>query len=432
MLLFRLNRKDFKDWTDSISRAISDLESLIRGNIALESYRQTRSSGKAINILRDLSLSLHRALGSSSPCSCSSTHDISLSLSSKITDAIYGDEDEAIMNRTNFCVAISFKTTENPALESKKHWGEVSITPTTTPIQPASLGEPPVLHASKTRASSATATSQSHEILKGEAPAKITQRLEVTAAIVIETPSGAVNATISPPLSLCVALSGPRPTQSASYGQLVDFEGPKYCFNVFPKVSSIGTNPWSVITLHDVLKQKPGLKPLLWLEEKIRLAVAVAFSFLQLGKTPWLPGPLTKQELHFFNRDGCVTYRDLFLSTSLSLAESSGNSTRHTNALFALGILLLEIILGSSLEQLREPKEKTDIPGDHFGIIRDSITASRLLRDRVALINPEYKTVIERCISCAPGDLSEEGVREKVYSGVVWELERMLQFTMLA
>ena len=110
-----------------------------------------------------------------------------------------------------------------------------------------------------------------------------------------------------------------------------------------------------------------------------------------------------------------------------------GSLSYRNTTLFALGIMLLEIMLGSTLDQLREPHEEMmAFEGDEFGIIRDSVTALRLLEQRVALINPSYKVVVERCMECTAGqDLDEESFRQEVYNGVVMELEAILDHTKL-
>jgi hypothetical protein len=170
---------------------------------------------------------------------------------------------------------------------------------------------------------------------------------------------------------------------------------------------------------------------------------------LQLSKTPWLPEVPTSKNVHFFQRGRLLSYQQPFLlrtfpeRPSLSQRSRPGEDNSGTGCaptivdrnttLFALGIMLLEIMLGSTLDKLREPhEEKMAFDGDEFGIIRDSVTALRLLEKRVALINPVYKAVVERCMGCTAGqDLDDESFRQDVYNGVVMELEDILGHTKL-
>lgn len=138
----------------------------------------------------------------------------------------------------------------------------------------------------------------------------------------------------------------------------------------------------------------------------MRLALAIASSVLQLSNSPWLSEGLTRKNVHFFRRDASLSCEHPFLRRSLlesrlqSLEPSPATSglgciILNNPTLFALGILLLEIILGLLFEQLRRPDEKV-IEGDDSGIMRDSIAAHKLLEQRVASINSVYKAVVQR------------------------------------
>jgi len=105
--------------------------------------------------------------------------------------------------------------------------------------------------------------------------------------------------------------------------------------------------------------------------------------------------------------------------------EPDPSSGTYSHALFSLGVVLLEIILGSTIESMREPCDEVEMPGDESGIIRDTITVYRLLGSKVAMLCPAYKTVVERCVSSGQyvQHKDEDAFHEKVYTGVVAELE---------
>ncbi|KAK0614515.1 hypothetical protein B0T14DRAFT_436388 [Immersiella caudata] len=373
--LYRLDRKDYQDALSTISKGVNDLESLTRLSVALEPSRRKRSGGRAINILRDLSSSVYRALRSSISCQCSGPHDVSLGLLPK----------KAPMNAT------------------------VAVAEVTRHLRPTNLSDINLVNLPTTLFTK-------------------TRGLAVSIA----------------PVDLCGTLKRAVSVRPESYGQLVDSECPGNCFGIFPtQHSTPGGNAWSIVTLHDVLWRKQGLQPLLWLEEKIRLALAVSSAVLQLSETPWLSKPLAREDVHFFRKESWAGYQLPFLRRQIPepttspcgvTGQRSGETVSQPNeTLFRLGILLLEIILGSTMENLREPRERIDFQGDKLGMIRDSITAHRLLQTQVALINPAYRAVVERCVGCgASQGLDEEGFRERVYNGVVAELEAILECTKLA
>lgn len=460
--LYRLDRKDYQEALGTISKSVNDLESLTRLSVALEPSRRKRSGGRVIGMLRDLSSSVYRALRSS--ILCSDSHDVSLGLSSRFADLGYEEDDEKILNDTQFRVAISFAT-DGQGSERRKLWDEVDIKrhpviinkpPPRTPNPPPEPTRPKrakMVAFAKAHTRAAFVTPTRSPASSGKSPkdikvavASVTQRLRFTSLssekALINSPDTSTETLASVlPLDICRTLKKAHNTRPDCYGHLVDSACSTHCFRMYPLATTINSSPWSIITLDDVLLQKQGLQPLLWLEEKVRLALAVASAVLQLSKTPWLPEPLTKRDVHFFNRGEWQGYQQPFLRRQIpesdhngcSIATGAEGTSAHQNTLFCLGILLLEVILGSALESMREPRERVEFPGDKFGMIRDSITVHRLLQTQVALINPAYKAVVERCVGWgASQGLDEERFRERVYNGVVAELEAILECTKLA
>ncbi|KAJ4265376.1 hypothetical protein NW762_004664 [Fusarium torreyae] len=244
---------------------------------------------------------------------------------------------------------------------------------------------------------------------------------------------------VQTPLNLCTALRMGLKARPVCYGHLIDTERTDRHFQVCPLGTPINSDNWSIVTLDDVLGSKKGLRPLYKPVEKFQLTLAIASSVLQLSKTPWLPEVLTRRNVHFFRRDNFCSYTEPFLLRTFPLkplkatptTSRPGNMSMSNPTLFALGILLLEIILGEPFEQLRSSDEKV-IEGDDDGIIRDSIAAHKLLEEKVALKNPVYQAVVQRCIDCTePNGLDEDNFRQLVYNDVVMQLEAILDYIKL-
>ncbi|KAL6399890.1 hypothetical protein AUP68_17299 [Ilyonectria robusta] len=442
-LLHRLNRKDYQDALDTISRGISNLEGLARLSVTLEPSRRKQSRGKLFTVLRDLSTSIYRALCSS--ILCTDSHDVSLELATRFIDIGHEDENEKIMRDAQFKVAISFEVTDN--VGNKRFWDEVNIKTalpsTETPSKPCAV-------ASKTKKIKGVTFSINQKLpfinsAKSEPDIKSALTLltrSATDIAFIKTPPEGASEMIEPLLDLCLTLKNSRQARPVCYGHLIDKECTNRQFQVYPLGTTTNSNDWSIITLNDVFEGKKGLQPLTSLAERVRLALAIASSVLQLSNTPWLPEVLTRNNVHFFRRGVNPSYEQPFLLKSLpkgpagSLGTGSSvpgakSALMSNPTMFALGILLLEIILGSTIDQLRDPDEKA-FEGDDLGIIRDSIAAHKLLERRVALINPTYKAVVERCIGCTEAKgLEEDDFRQEVYNGVVMELEAILDHTKL-
>ncbi|KAH7152100.1 hypothetical protein B0J13DRAFT_594094 [Dactylonectria estremocensis] len=349
-LLYRLNRKDYKDSLDTISKCISDLEGFARFSIILQPGRQKLSRGKLYKVLRDLASSIWRALHSS--ISCDNSHHIT----------------ETPPN---------VKTAKPKKGVSFNLYSKLSFTSSTKPLP-----------------------------LFKSALAIITELATNIAYIKTPPPSNA-------PLDLCMAVKSGCKARPVCYGHLTDSGCTNRYFQVCPLDFTANSDDWSIISLHDVLEGKQGLRPLISLVSKVRLALSIASSVLQLSKTPWLPEVLTSKNVHFFRRGSSPSYAQPFLlqnlpecspESSQTLPDAPGTSCTLVNnpTLLALGILLLEIISGSSLENWRESGDKvTDIT-------RDLITAHKLLE----------------CTE-AKG-LDDDNFRQKDYDGVVMELETLL------
>jgi len=455
--LYRLDRQDYHDALATIAKGISDLESLARLSVRLEPARRGRSQGKVLSILRDLSTSIYRALFST--ILCNDPHHVSLELTTRAIDVGYEDGDEKVLQDAQFMVAISFEAADGTEAASKRFWDEMSIKTATPPSRtsplPLSSSNCKANKSKKGKAVSfsmiQTSMVQAFASMSHPKPApkvsvalaSLTRDTTEMALIKPATTADAVpdpTRSESPLVDLCTTLKTVRGARPPCYGYLIDpeYKGIDRRFRVCPHGTAANTDTWSIVTLHDVLGQKTGLQPLTSLKDKIRLGHAIASSVLQLSKTPWLPEVPTSKNLHFIQRGAVLSYQHPFLLRTFpeqSLTGGAGTPSgvdRHAT-LFALGIMLLEILLGSTLDRLREPCEETiAVAGDERGVFRDSVTAFRLLEQRVALISPAYKVVVERCMECRMGqDLEVEGFRQEVYNGVVMELEAILEHTKL-
>jgi len=458
-LLFRLKWRDYQTSLATITRGVDGLEGLAGQSVALEPARKKRSGGRVLKVLRDLSASIYRALCSSILCTDTHQHHVSLELSARRIDVGFEDADEKVLHEVHFKLAISFDKTVGPT--KKRFWDEIQIKTERTSAANTVAKQNNISNnnnqavTSPTKAKkvkgvsfSLTQTFSFMSSSSGKPPsadvksAMAALTRHATDIAFIDTPTNPVG----PPVNLCTALPSAHQARPVCYGHLIDKQCLDRCFKVYPLGTATNSDTWTLVTLKEVLESKRGLQPLVSLKDKVRLAFSISSSVVQLSKTPWLPGELTSANVHFFQRGDQLSYQHPFLLRSIpDLQTTITNSHTHPDkmggvvmmnkntTLFALGILLLEIILGSSLDKLRGPAEAAmAIPGDELGIIRDSVTVHRLLERRVALINPAYKAVIERCMECtASQGLDEENFRQEVYNGVVLELESILESTKL-
>ncbi|RBA09689.1 hypothetical protein FPRO05_05625 [Fusarium proliferatum] len=436
-LLYRLNRKDYQEALETISKGITSLEGLTQQSVGLEPRRRKQSRCKVFKVLRDLSASFCRALCSS--ILCADSHDVSLELATRFIEVGHECDDERIVQDAQFKLAISFEVAKGPT--SKMFWDEVNIKAVSVSMTTPSA---PRVVAAKTKSAKCVSfgidralsrlnlTEPATELKSNVKTAMAIMTRPATDFAYIKCPEeSSVRPTISP-LNLCLTLQKAHQERPACYGHLIDKEHSHRHFQVCPLGTVVNSDGWSIVTLEDVLEGKRGLRPLISLAEKVKLALVITSSVLQLSKTPWLPEAITSKNVHFFRRGNTLSYEHPFIQRRLPecplkrvshTSESRNYAISSNPTLLALGMLLLEIILGCSLNQLRRPDEKSP-DNDNDELIQHLTVANRMLEQRVALISPAYKAVIERCIGCMePKGLEDDGFRQTVYDGVVMELE---------
>jgi hypothetical protein len=188
------------------------------------------------------------------------------------------------------------------------------------------------------------------------------------------------------------------------------------------------------------------------MKERLILAVQLAVSLLQLHSTPWMsnrwskrdisflktaipsPGPNTGQPQRPVNVTKPFVSQRLVASNRPQANSPTTPPTRHQNpALLDLGILLLELYFGQSIEQKRHPD---DMGSDgQVNSNTDLNTARNWLQESYQLsMSSRYWHATRRCIDVYTFDpmpknldLEDAGFLEAVYQQVVVPLEEELK-----
>ncbi|KAJ0162462.1 hypothetical protein CTA2_4508 [Colletotrichum tanaceti] len=249
-----------------MKECITGLESMLEQNIKMEPQRRRRSQGRLIRLLHDVSGSVYRALRSGLFCTCN--HNLHLRLSSPCSTAGRDADDETILQKIEFELALTYTTdSEKPTASA-----------TTTCIQ-----------------QTATATAI----------------LSALSSLDVKTVQGT---------NLCAEI-GRNQKQVAfdSYGIVHDQAGKKVrMFGVYPQPITESPDSWSVGSPKDVLanphKSTPMSTP-----HRLHLAEVVSSSLLQLHQRPWVLDFLTSRVIVFLKKgpDAEVMYTDIFIARSL-------------------------------------------------------------------------------------------------------------------
>lgn len=437
---FAIKRSDHKDSINTIKDSISSLESLIDRNIKMEPGRTLRSQGRMARLVHEVSSSVYRALLSGFSCTCA--HKVHLGLTSRLIKATR-TFDDSVMQKITFQLALTYDTQrgmdDNQEARQKTLWEEILIR-TIPPEMLYSLisrPKPPensrpsitkqnIASSAAFRSSSTTATCVEETVI----PVKTLQS-ELSS---LGGNYGGVD--FHKNINVCEKIRrAQKQTAVHCYGTISD-ETPQtsYTFGIYPQQSMDSRDNLSTVTLREVL-EKPLMFPYMSVPVKLHLAAIISSSFLQLHQTPWLPDTLTSRDILFLKRgsDMELDYEHTFVMKKLpaevakTLPCGSFPSSRNP-ALLSLGILLLELRLGSTIESFHNQHELP--PSGASSLMYESITAHRLLQQK-QLGSLRYTSAVQRCLWGEFGrenlDLSSEAFTQEVYEKVVALLETDLR-----
>ncbi|KAK2735429.1 hypothetical protein CKAH01_01810 [Colletotrichum kahawae] len=437
---FVLKRSDYAEQMATIKKGISDLESVIDRNIQMEPERKLRSQGRLMRLVREISGSVYRALRSSFQCSCA--HEVHLGLASRSVELAQKDEDEDFIQKLAFQLALTYDKTEKAENDEKDQSEPVAWEELRVQALPRGTAQPltPVGRPSKTKMSGMGKSKSVSFTMSHSATATATATcLGQTSTMVFQQSSSSLsisssNSGLHDHINLCERIRRSQKQLAFDcYGMIRDRSG-QMCreFGVYPTFGS-DRDRWSIVSLREVL-ERPLEFPHMPVSAKLHLAAMIASSFLQLHQTPWLPDILTSRDILFLKRGAELQYEHAFVMKGLNERpedKPKGNNSAPSSrcpALLALGILLLELNLGRTIESLRIQYE-TPPPGAPR-LMYDSMTAQRLLQER-QMDSLNYKSAVQRCIggefARSKLDLNDEDFRQEIYEKVVALLETDLK-----
>lgn len=180
---------------------------------------------------------------------------------------------------------------------------------------------------------------------------------------------------------------------------------------------------------------------------RLTIAVNLAWGIVQYGDTPWLDGNWSLKDVFLFRRpqDSATTIgKHLFVCRKASTTEveephhqieSSQTSSIRNQALFRLGVVLIELWHGRSIDEISvsnlgpviqnesDPNAKTVSE-----YVKLRLSARYLYEDA----GPEYADAVHRCLRCdftpEQTNLDDEEFRYAVIQGVVAPLEQTLGY----
>lgn len=227
-----------------------------------------------------------------------------------------------------------------------------------------------------------------------------------------------------------------QPQRAMCLGFLRD-EATRQRHGIFPvKMPLTDRASWSVVSLNSVMAQTTNLRRRFTRGDKLRLAVILASSVLQLYHTPWLGETWGKDDIVFIQRNEGPLYEHPFISRRFAAGASPPTSPNfnidsllllhrwiRNPTLFALGVLLIELCLGKPISELQGPHESNS----EFNLNSTWIAADRLVEVVYLEGGTRYGDAVRHCIRCdfdqQETSLEDERFQDAVYNGVVGLLE---------
>lgn len=406
-------------------------------DIKLEPKRRLRSRVRLLNILRSLSSSVYHAVFSSLTCACK--HRISMRISDYKDDITPSHDDEYVIQKLQVHLTLSLPQSqleESPSVVIDRQWEELIIranpllqTSVQTSNSVSDTGKPIVSSTKQKKSVKFSLSRLSSSFTTTMVQTEIPLVTSLTAGVSLEATGAPLPiSNVQPSIDLCRELKESLATKRLSCLGIISDQSQTNTrsYSVFPSTSSSQNgNSWRIVSLKDSLESQSGQIPPTY-KQRLRLAVFIARSALQFYKTPWLPEMPSNQDIFFF-QDGSSSYFDrpfLMARSDRSEGKSKMTSEIQNPTLLAIGVLLIELLRGQTIESLRSPQEILE-----DGPLSLYTTASRLLTG-VSQASSNYGTAVSRCIDGKIEgkdlNLENENDRHVIYCGVVSLLEEDL------
>ena len=409
-----LSKNIHKETLDMIDKANKDLRDITHQNIYLEPIRQKRRSKRPLaelKLIRQHATSLHQVLitGKAWKCRCKKLHMASLRLESR-------PESIETMNPNTpptpkFRILLSNRQErDSPWVTSQ--WQELEVIPSLDKKVPSAI--------------SVGSRISTRGVRFGPDP------VSTTTADSSQEP--ATDPDCQSIADMCSTLRASHESQRAM-GFLVDEEDDEYKHYLYRANTTIGPEPQSK-SLVDLLSCSGHGSPSARLlrSDRLRIAVTLASSVLQLDGTSWLKSQWSSKDIFFHEKNNQATnsnYSYPYLSWKLCMNDGRittsfdsllrDNYGMRSEVLFALGLILIELCFGKTLGEMHVPED-----GDPADTATEARTAHRLCSSVYSEMGTSYGDAVRRCLY-QPFDvrdmsLDNEELQEKVFDGIVTPL----------
>ncbi|KFY43828.1 hypothetical protein V494_01792 [Pseudogymnoascus sp. VKM F-4513 (FW-928)] len=456
-----LGKREREALISSFERYNNDLARFVQNNEipAPPSSGQDKRFVKYLDLVRNQACGLHSILGNSWRCNCNAPHTAYLRLQ---------HPSEASPSPPTF--AVTFPSRQMPTARSKAGRQESAFWSHTV-ISISEPGDQPEVSATEISStvplptpkhSTSQLTVKLSSSLKATTSKKKTSRVQFLATNkrdLSSRPNAAISLNplaVSPPLqtndcptndcstaiSLCSALS--ETPSGKPLGRFLNATKDQTAL-ITTDASQELSKPLCLNMLLSKSVDPGRLRQKLSDKERLKIALTLASTVLQLYDSPWIDTVWSGQDIQFLSSKGAdndeAPFIGPFVSTSFRGPASSSGSRQlpptspsladvliPSKVLFALAVMLVELCLDKTLVEMRQ------VSGEEDGTRRTTLlddyeTAHKQLNAVYQKSGSNYGDVVQRCLKCefniTPKQkrLGFEDFRHLVYEGVVAPLE---------
>lgn len=434
--LFVLQKSNHEEILTRIRDGVSALQRVAIQDTGLESDRKSRSQGRLNKLVNEMSSSIYHALKSTLTCKCPSLHDVGLRLAPPSRNIIPTDEDHEITKELQFRLVISQMESTNTS--SSRQWNEL-LFQISEDEENKQTTEPTLKETSSAKSSVKFLTvSSSPSAMIGSHSTQTSMMLQ-SAMSSLSLSTVQSNTDPNQPRQikdLCEAMRwmGKRKC-GEQCGHIQDCNTPKRRnYSVYMLESPGSGEEWALVPLKDISHD-----PNLLYDDKLRVAWVIACSALQMHGTPWISSVPKNDNIYLVQKYGVTQYRNVFILKHFPERGQYNSANQSTKPsanpfLLSLGILLIELILGQSMENL----QTTQVPALGSGVpkhVLDYEAANKLLGRVMMAAGSGYCSAVERCLRSdiyrGESASEQDGLHGETFAAIVGVLEHDLKRAML-
>lgn len=453
---FTIRRSHYDYLLDTLSDGNQDLKTLTMQSLQLEPERNARYQGRLLILLRGISKSAYTAISNSfHQCSCSTIHHVSLEMATPELRST--NTNEQLLHNAVFRCAFSYRSVQQDAGADMRQW-EKMLFKLDSPqklmrSEQNQTGEHYRVHAFESQPQPNTARSRgarrSDRLRENFENVKFAMQSTFSGNAKVQSSSSTSSTTTTTtttetPLNNSASIMPSLETRCPATEVLTDMDWTPNQINLCQIIRKQGKSAYvpcygyigdqsadkhlrfgvhlsqqphedyeslKLFPMKHILEDQSGVFPRISYHQRMKLAVDISSSLLQLNGSPWLPEILTNDNIFFMTRDNIPIYDRAFVikgslyvvipETPMATDTVVQSQSISSQSLFALGVLLVELLLLRGLNHVWEPRRYGTMA---TLTIADQVKDWKALKDILSQVEvmggSNYYSAVRRLLFC--------------------------------